>query len=209
MILEAVATKDLRIWHAFFGIAGSNNDINVLNKSPLFIQKMRGEAPRVQYVVNGKQYDIRYYLADGIYPGWAAIMKTIPSPQNDKDNRYATRQESVRKDVKCAFGVLQSRFNIVSRPARLWKRQDVVNIMQCCVILHNMIIEDEKDLARIPIVLNMNPDASITLPPEVSTQSSPCFADVLRRNAEIRDNTKHIEIKKDLVEHIWRLYGRK
>jgi hypothetical protein len=32
MILEAVATKDLRIWHAFFGIAGSNNDINVLNK---------------------------------------------------------------------------------------------------------------------------------------------------------------------------------
>jgi hypothetical protein len=209
MILEAVATKDLRIWHAFFGVAGSNNDINVLNKSPLFIQKLRGEAPRVQYVVNGKQYDIGYYLADGIYPEWAAIMKTIPSPQNDKDKCYATRQESVRKDVECAFGVLQSRFNIVSRPARLWKRQNVVNIMQCCVILHNMIIEDEKELARIPIDLNMNAGASIVLPLEVSTQSNPCFVDVLRRNAEIRDNTKHIELKKDLVEHIWQRYGRK
>jgi hypothetical protein len=42
MILEVVASQDLRIWHAFFRTAGSNNDINVLNKSPLFIQKIEG-----------------------------------------------------------------------------------------------------------------------------------------------------------------------
>jgi hypothetical protein len=57
MILEAVASHDLRIWHAFFGIAGAYNDINVLNKSPLFIDAIKGEAPRVQFVVNGNQYD--------------------------------------------------------------------------------------------------------------------------------------------------------
>jgi hypothetical protein len=37
MILEAVASRNLRIWHAFFSTAGSQNDINVLNKSTLFI----------------------------------------------------------------------------------------------------------------------------------------------------------------------------
>jgi hypothetical protein len=36
IILEVVASQDLRIWHAFFGVAGSNNDINVLNQSPFF-----------------------------------------------------------------------------------------------------------------------------------------------------------------------------
>jgi hypothetical protein len=186
MILEAVASKDLRIWHAFFGTAGSNNDINVLNRSPLFIQKLRGEAPQVQYVVNGKPYSTGYYLADGIYPDWAALMKSIPSPQNDKDRCFAKRQEKERKVVECSFGVLQSRFNIIHRPARLWKRKDVVNITMVRVILHNMIVEDEKEDVQVHIDLNANPGASIALPPEVSTEANPCFAAVLRRNKEIR-----------------------
>jgi hypothetical protein len=33
IILEAVASHDRWIWHAFFGVPGSNNDINVLNQS--------------------------------------------------------------------------------------------------------------------------------------------------------------------------------
>ena len=36
MILEAVASEDLWIWHSFFGLPGSLNDINVLRRSPLF-----------------------------------------------------------------------------------------------------------------------------------------------------------------------------
>ena len=36
MILEAVADHRLWIWHAYFGVAGLNNDINVLNSSTLF-----------------------------------------------------------------------------------------------------------------------------------------------------------------------------
>jgi hypothetical protein len=35
IILEAVASHDRWIWHAFFGVARSNNDINVLNQSDL------------------------------------------------------------------------------------------------------------------------------------------------------------------------------
>ncbi|GJW84694.1 putative ribonuclease H-like domain-containing protein, partial [Tanacetum coccineum] len=36
IMLEAVASQDLWIWHAFYGMAGANNDINVLDNSPLF-----------------------------------------------------------------------------------------------------------------------------------------------------------------------------
>jgi hypothetical protein len=140
MILEAVATQDLRICHAFFGTTGSQNDINVLNMSPLFIQAIKGEAPAVHYDANGTQYDMGYYLADKIYLEWAVFMKTMTPPQSREDKLFALMQEGARKDVECAFGVLQSHFDIVRRPARLWKQGDVINIMQACVILHNMIV---------------------------------------------------------------------
>jgi hypothetical protein len=84
IMLEAVASHDLWIWHAFFGTAGSNNDLNVLYQSTLFTEVVQGRAPEVQFMVNGNEYKLGYYLADGIYPEWAAFVKTIPLPQSDK-----------------------------------------------------------------------------------------------------------------------------
>jgi len=45
IILEVVASQDLCIWHGFFGLPGSLNDINVLHHSPLFAKLAEGEAP--------------------------------------------------------------------------------------------------------------------------------------------------------------------
>ncbi|GJZ70205.1 putative nuclease HARBI1 [Tanacetum coccineum] len=44
IILEAVASYDLWIWHAFFGTPGSCNDINVLHRSPVFNDVLEGRA---------------------------------------------------------------------------------------------------------------------------------------------------------------------
>ncbi|KAL7607127.1 hypothetical protein Lser_V15G19796 [Lactuca serriola] len=44
LVLEAVASQDLWIWHAFFGVAGSNNDVNVLDQSPIFDDLLNGKA---------------------------------------------------------------------------------------------------------------------------------------------------------------------
>uniref|UniRef100_A0A0D3BT01 DDE Tnp4 domain-containing protein n=1 Tax=Brassica oleracea var. oleracea TaxID=109376 RepID=A0A0D3BT01_BRAOL len=65
IVLEAVASQDLWIWHAFFGPSGTLNDLNVLDRSPVFYDILEGRAPRVRYVVNGNQYDLAYYLTDG------------------------------------------------------------------------------------------------------------------------------------------------
>ncbi|XP_066365180.1 uncharacterized protein [Miscanthus floridulus] len=113
LILEAVASHDLWIWHAFFGVAGSNNDINVLNQSTLFINELKGQAPRVQYMVNGNQHNTGYFLADGIYPEWTIFVKSIRLPITNKEKLYAQEQEGARKDIERAFGVLQRRFCIL------------------------------------------------------------------------------------------------
>jgi hypothetical protein len=84
VILEAVAAHNLWIWHAFFGLPGTLNDINVLNRSPVFEQCQDGINPLFQYFVNGNQYTQGYYLTDGIYPKYATLMQTIPDPQGKK-----------------------------------------------------------------------------------------------------------------------------
>ncbi|XP_026439318.1 uncharacterized protein LOC113338007 [Papaver somniferum] len=46
VILEANDSYDFWIWHAFFGLPGSQNDIDVLHKSPLFEDLKYGISPR-------------------------------------------------------------------------------------------------------------------------------------------------------------------
>jgi hypothetical protein len=93
VILEAVAIHDLWIWHSFFGMPESNNDINVLQCSPIFSKLVEGHAPPVDFVINGRHYNKRYYLADGIYLKWATFVKTISSPILPKEVEFVKAQE--------------------------------------------------------------------------------------------------------------------
>jgi hypothetical protein len=129
----------------FFGVAGSNNDINVLDQSPLFTAQKQGIAPEVHFTVNGNEYDMGYYLADGIYPEWVAFVKSYKLPQDEKHKLLTQHQESRRKDIECAFGVLQSRFAILRTPACMWQPRILGKITHACIIMHNMIVEDERE----------------------------------------------------------------
>ncbi|XP_062230256.1 uncharacterized protein LOC133927958 [Phragmites australis] len=103
IILEAVASQDLWIWHAFFGMSGSLNDINVLHRSHLLDNLAPGEA---QYSINGHHYTMGYYLADNIYPEWATFVKSIQAHVGRKRHHFMVQQVATRKDVERAFRVL-------------------------------------------------------------------------------------------------------
>lgn len=47
------------------------------------------------------------------------------------------------KDVEPAFGVLQGRWNILRCPSRFWTVRSMKNVMYCCIILHNMMVEEK------------------------------------------------------------------
>jgi hypothetical protein len=97
IILEAVGSYDRWICHAFFGTPGSCNDINVLHRSPVFDNLARGSAPEVHYTMNGNDYNMSYYLADGIYPPCATLISGYSSPQMNKQRHFAKEQSRYRR----------------------------------------------------------------------------------------------------------------
>uniref|UniRef100_A0A0D3EFF9 DDE Tnp4 domain-containing protein n=1 Tax=Brassica oleracea var. oleracea TaxID=109376 RepID=A0A0D3EFF9_BRAOL len=207
IVLEAVASQDLWIWHVFSGLPGTLNDINILDRSPVFDDILHGRAPKVKFKVNNHTYRMAYYLTDGIYPPWATIFQSIPLPQGRKAHKFAEMQESARKDVERAFGVLQSRFAIVRNPALQWDKERIGKVMIACVILHNMIVEDERD-GYAPIdISEFETGQSSRSSQARSRDSVNVTPDMLAMRREVRDSDKHHRLKADLVENIWQMFG--
>lgn len=141
VVLEAVATKDLRIWHFSFGEPGANNDINVLDSSHVMDQFLTyGESHR--YVLHGTERSLLYLLADGIYPDWPTFVKSYKAPTTQEEKFFTQEQEACRKDVERAFGVLQAKWRILSYPSLFWYKHTMHSVIKACVIMHNMIIEE-------------------------------------------------------------------
>ena len=102
--------------------------------------------------------------------------------------------------MECAFGVLQKCWAIIRQPARQWEREEIGDIMYACIILHNMIIEDEREET-----LDYNYEERRTTQQIHGLAQGPIhgFSVVLEKNKEIRERTTHRKLKADLVQHIW------
>jgi hypothetical protein len=142
LILEALADVNRYIWYSNFGDAGSLNDLNVLDKSSIVGSMIDGtfDITCPSYSINGTRRDWMYFLVDGIYYDWAIFVKTYSEAIEEKTRLFAKRQEEVRKDVECAFGILVQKFHILAKPLRSWYLKDICCLLDCCVILHNMVI---------------------------------------------------------------------
>ncbi|XP_073353798.1 uncharacterized protein [Aegilops tauschii subsp. strangulata] len=176
----------------------SHNDINVLQRSPVFARLAEGHSPPVNFEINGHQYNKGYYLVDGIYSHWSTFVKTISKPQGEKRKRFAQTQESARKDVERAFGVLQSWWGIVRNPALAWGERKLRKVMTACVIIHNMIVEDERDESIFDQGFDYQSENIKPLHQDPAT-----FEQFVQFHREMRDWHTHLNLQNDLVEHVW------
>jgi hypothetical protein len=67
IILEAIANGGLHIWHAFFGLSGFKNNLNILDWFLLVHSMLISKARDMHSIVNGYEYDQYYLLTNGIY----------------------------------------------------------------------------------------------------------------------------------------------
>uniref|UniRef100_A0A0D3BY44 DDE Tnp4 domain-containing protein n=1 Tax=Brassica oleracea var. oleracea TaxID=109376 RepID=A0A0D3BY44_BRAOL len=119
-------------------------------------------------------------------------------------------QESTRKDVERAFGVLQARFAIVKNPAILWDKRQIGMVMRTCIILHNMIVENERngytqydtsEFEEGTSTRSSNVDAPDT------SEMPPNLGNMLLIRTHVRDRHLHERLKNDLIENIWNKFG--
>uniref|UniRef100_A0A0D3CVD7 DDE Tnp4 domain-containing protein n=1 Tax=Brassica oleracea var. oleracea TaxID=109376 RepID=A0A0D3CVD7_BRAOL len=184
------------------------NDINVLDRSPVFDDIYQGRAPRVTYMVNGHQYDLAYYLTDGIYPKWSTFIQSITLPQGPKAELFAKVQEATRKDVERAFGVLQARFAIVKNPTLSLDKEKIGKIMRACIILHNMIVENERGGYTLYDTSEFEEgDSSRSSHGEHINNMPTHFGNMLGLQNHVRDRRTHEALKNDLIENIWNKFG--
>ena len=220
IILEAVASYDTHIWHAFFGTPGAQNDLNVLGASNVFERVIGGTAPEVRFEVNNKRYTNGYYLADGIYPRWSTFVKPISNPRTEQEKHFCKKQEAYRKDVERCFGILQSRWAILRHGARLFKLEDLKAIMISCIILHNMIVADEfvEEKFEEPQEENllnpsmasvydrpMNPNNGEPIQFEPVGRDGRNFPAFLNRELQVESAYLHKCLQDDLVMHNWNM----
>ena len=221
IVLEAVVDCYLRIWYAHFGFPGTLNDINILGKSNIVFDILDGkfDLKTDPYIINGYERDYLYFLVDGIYPPWSIFINSYDHSTTDKQKYFAKQQEAVRKDVERVFAVLSTKFQILSRPFRLWELSDINEVMVACVIIHNIQVEfrineigedaqiDENNL-HYEKQLNNNDDnvvGDVFLFDHVYDTNIKNYLDrrIAYMNSNVRDEKKHHELKRDLTEHIF------
>ncbi|XP_070664546.1 uncharacterized protein [Malus domestica] len=185
---------------------------------PMFDKLLQGKSPRCTYWVNGTQYEGSYYLADGIYSRWSTFVKTVPHPQTKKEKHFAKCQEGCRKDVERCFGILQARWAIVRATARMFDVEALRSIMMTCIILHNMIVEDEYDYDAVdeyePDSIN-NSRTRIYYAhdrTEDPVQHKPLERDgrynelIVQQYTDVQEPYWHVTYQNDLIEHQWGLH---
>ncbi|CAL8140146.1 unnamed protein product [Prunus armeniaca] len=124
------------------------------------------------------------------------------------------------KDVERCFGILQARWLIVRGAARMFDEEILRSIMMTCIILHNMIVEDEYDydagevykpdpintaLTRIyerPMGPNGEP-----FEPKPLVRDDRMMTRMIDRYTDMQSSYIHESRQLDLIEHIWAVKG--
>ena len=211
VILEAVASYDTWIWHAFFGMPGTLNDINVLNCSPFLVKVIQGDFQIPPYVLHRVERTNAYFLADGIYPQLSCLVKTIHEPMTITQHYFAKRQEGARKDVERTFALLQRRFWILAQNSRFWFKEHMHLIITCCIVLHNMILEDERDeLTTQEKEYFLEYDEQLTEPTFFDRQprnnndaEQTPLCELMDRLVGLDNPTEHFSLRHDLCVYLW------
>jgi hypothetical protein len=101
--------------------------------------------------------------------------------------------------MECAFEQLKKKFNILAIPDRSYSQCTLDLIIRACIILHNMIIDDERDDDYDD---NYHTITSIVAPP-VTYETPASLTTILQREAHLTYRLMFLNIQSNLIEHGW------
>ena len=217
IVAEAIAGHDMYIFQAFLGLPGSLNDINIMGRTDTQRKYMHSAAIDMKFKLASQEFTGAYLLADGIYPDYPYLMKTIPEPVNMKQKLFATTQEGVRKDVERTFGRLHAKWHVLKNAGRSHKLIYLKNIWLACIILHNMTLRDQQsaELERTGVTVPFVTEDETGVLGECEPLRDEAFL-ASHSYESILGKWKHMEnrgichlMQRQLVVHVWLKFGSK
>jgi Plant transposon protein len=105
VVLEAFSDYNAYIWHSAFGYLGSNNDINILERSPLLAMWLDGSFHSdvdFEFTINGQTFKQLFVLADGINPNMSRFVKTLGVPIDNTKNQVIMNKTLISRGRRMA-----------------------------------------------------------------------------------------------------------
>ncbi|CAL9000437.1 unnamed protein product [Prunus brigantina] len=72
-----------------------------------------------------------------------SVMYSKLLTRSEKEKLFSAYQGGYKKDVERCFGIIQARWVIIRGATCMFDEEVLRSIMMTCIILHNMIVEDE------------------------------------------------------------------
>ena len=160
LVSEAICDSNLFFLHLYSGSPGTVNDLSILRLGTFTRKLFNNALPECPYQIANEDFTRPYFFADGIYPRWPVLMTAPQAPSTPAEKKFTRKQESVRKDIERAFGVLKARFRILKNGFWYQEKWKCVALTRVCFVLHNMIIFHNKDKDPVEDLLELNIIAS-------------------------------------------------
>lgn len=133
-----------------------------------------------------------------------------------KEECLTRKQEKFRKDVERTFGVLQSKWHIVAKPALFWSKETMKEAMKCFIIPHKSMVDERSGLSAHEVSNDSNlkisngcptmwrareRETGNTLLPQGSIES------LCEVHTYLKDRCGDFTTRRLVKEHLWSLEG--
>ncbi|XP_017477248.1 PREDICTED: putative nuclease HARBI1 [Rhagoletis zephyria] len=153
IIVQAIADSKLRFLDAFIGHPGRCHDASVWNNSPIrrAIVTNKIKIPQECHLLGVCAYPLETYLI-------------VPNKDNghlsEEQKRFNYVLSSTRVFVEQALGVLKKKFRILNY-LELQNLALAKQIIMACMVLHNMIIDNENVTQDMEIIEERNTNSDL------------------------------------------------
>lgn len=147
--VQLICDSDLRILHVDARFPGSTHDA--------FIWRSCSVEPVLKQLYRSGQSGY-YLLGDSGYPLRPWLMTQIDRAEpGSPEDRFNIRLRSIRSTVERCNGVLKMRFRCLCKHRILhYAPEKASKIINACIVLHNMCVEDKFDLPEYLIDHNLD-----------------------------------------------------
>jgi len=159
IVLLAIVDANYRFVLIDIGAYGKDSDSGVLHNSKIYhrIDKGTLKVPNLKLLPNTTNVAPFVFIGDEAFPSREHLLRPFPKKQLSDENKsyYNYRLSRARMTVECAFGIAASKFRILQKSIET-KIENADHIVKAICILHNVIINLEKNQSDIKNIENEN-----------------------------------------------------